>query len=275
MRKNFICLGTVLMAVVFSSCNNKEKPIVSFGYPEKEEVLSFCIEKTEYFDDRVEITFSKDSIDKAVQVVCFDENFKSIIDEAEFDIEDDVLTVYSDTSEEISGLQVHTIESYEYLDIRYLNSDSYAMLQYNWADDYGMIPSGDKDSYYTEEEKRRQAEESAEINRKNNEAFALIEGTWETKDASKRLEIGKETINEIEYKKIKLFNSETDETCPETYPNEDVRADSIRIINPQSEPVVVEVIESDYLDHLTEYYLYNNKTEMECTLTEGRFYKQY
>ena len=82
------------------------------------------------------------------------------------------------------------------------------------------------------------------------------------------------TINEIEHKKIKLFNSEDDETYPETYPNEDVRADSIRIINPQLEPVVVEVVESDCLDHLTEYYLYNNKTEMECTLTEGRFYKQ-
>ena len=258
------------MAVVLASCNNKEKPIASYGYPDKEEVLSFCIEKTEYFDDRVEITFSKDSIDKAVQVICFDEEFKRIIDEAEFDIEDDVLTVYSDASEEISGLQVHTIESYEYLDIRYLNSDSYAMLQYNWADDYGMMPSGDKDSYYTEEEKRRRAEESAEIIRKNNEAFALIEGIWETKDGSKRLEIGKETINEIEHKKIKLFNSEDDET----YPNEAVRADSIRIINPQSEPVVVEVVESDCLDHLTEYYLYNNKTEMECTLTEGRFYKQ-
>lgn len=274
MRKNFFYLGTVLMAVVLASCNNKEKPIASYGYPDKEEVLSFCIEKTEYFDNRVEITFSKDSIDKAVQVVCFDENFKNIIDEAKFDIEDDVLTIYSDASEEISGLQVHTIESYQYINIRYLDSDSYAMLQYNWADDYGMMASGDKDSYYTEEEKRRRAEESAEIIRKNNEAFALIEGTWETKDGSKRLEIVKETINEIEYKKIKLFNSEDDETYPETYPNEDVRADSIRIINPQLEPVVVEVVESDCLDHLTEYYLYNNKTEMECTLTEGRFYKQ-
>ena len=274
MIRKILYSTTILMTVILASCNNKEKPLAIYDYPDKEEVLSFCIEKTEYYDDRIEVTFSEDSVDKVVQVVCFDENFKSITDEAKYDIEDDVLTVYSDSPEQISGLKVHTHKSYEYLDIRYLDSDSYAMLQYNWADDYGMMPSGDQQSYYTEEEKRRRKEGSERIAKQNNEAFALIEGIWETKDGSKRLEIAKETINEIEYKYIKLFDSEADDGYPETYPNEEFRADSLSIKGAQAEPVIVEVTECDAVDYLTIYYLYNNKTELECTLTEGRFYKQ-
>ena len=169
MIRKILYSTTILMTVILASCNNKEKPLAIYDYPDKEEVLSFCIEKTEYYDDRIEVTFSEDSVDKVVQVVCFDENFKSITDEAKYDIEDDVLTVYSDSPEQISGLKVHTHKSYEYLDIRYLDSDSYAMLQYNWADDYGMMPSGDQQSYYTEEEKRRRKEESERIAKQNRE----------------------------------------------------------------------------------------------------------
>ncbi len=271
MKKKIISIyiGTAISTVLFNACDNQEKYLKKYDYPDKKEVLSFCIEKTEYYDDRIEVTFSEDSIDKAESVLCFDKNFNQIKEEAEFTIKDDVLIVYSSTSEKISGLKVD-IDSYEYFDIRYLDSDSYAMLQYNWADDYGMMASGDKDSFYTDEEKRRQAEISAEIIKRHNEAFALIEGIWENKEGSKRLEIGKKLIEDKEYKIIDFYDYQKDEI----YPTESIRADSLNVNDTDTEPVVVEVIESDCLDHLTEFRLYRNMMEIECCLSDERLYKK-
>lgn len=264
-----IFIGAVISAVLFNACDNKEKPLKKYDYPGKKEVLSFCIEKTEYYDDRIEVTFSEDSIEMAESVICYDENFNQITETVDFTVKDDVLTIYSKTSEKISALRVD-IDSDEYFNIRYLDSDSYAMLQYNWADDYGMKASGDIDSFYTEEEKRRQAEIAAQNIKKNNEAFALIEGIWESRDGSKRLEIGKKSTEDKEYKNIDFYDYQKDEI----YPTESVRADSLNVIDSDTEPVIVEVIEIDHLDHLTEFRLYSNMTEIECSLSDERMYKK-
>ena len=264
-----IFIGAVISAVLFNACDNKEKPLKKYDYPGKKEVLSFCIEKTEYYDDRIGVTFSEDSIEMAEGVICYDENFNQITETVDFTIKDDVLTIYSKTSEKISALRVD-IDSDEYFNIRYLDSDSYAMLQYNWADDYGMKASGDKDSFYTDEEKRRQAEISSENIKKNNEAFALIEGIWESKDGSKRLEIGKNYIEDKEYKNIVFYDYQKDEI----YPTEKIRADSLKVIDINTEPVIVEVIEIDCLEHLTEFRLYSNMTEIEFSLLDERLYKK-
>ena len=101
-----LCIGTFASSLLLAGCSEKEKPAAKYDYPDKKEVLSVCIEKTEYFKDRVEVTFSEDAIKKAERVRCLDENFKEIAFEAEFSIKDDVLTVYSDTADDISGLDI-------------------------------------------------------------------------------------------------------------------------------------------------------------------------
>lgn len=276
MKKRLFSVFTAVFITtsLFTACKKEEKPLAIYDYPDKEETLSCCIEQTEYFDNRLEVTFSEDTLDKVESVVCRNENFEDIVDEAEFEVKNDVLTVFHDNPLEISGLRV-TVHQEKYFDIRYLDSDSYAMLLYTWADDIGMMPNGDKDAYYTEEEKRKQAERAAERAAKTETAFALLEGIWENEDGTVRLEIEKEWIyepaleHEREYRLIKLFELQDGKMLPTEW----FSADTVDVYDTKTEPVEIEVIQHDALDYLTSYYLYNNMTEMECSITEERLVK--
>ena len=276
MKKRLLSViaASIAAATMFTACEKEEKPLATYDYPDKEEILSFCIEKTEYFDDRLEVTFSEDALDEAESVLCRNKSFETIIEESEFKIKNDVLTVYHDNPQEISGLRV-TVYQERYFDIRYLDSESYAMLLYTWADDVGMMPDGDKDAYYTEEEKQKQAELAAERMVKTETAFALLEGVWENEDGTVRLEIEKEWVyepaleHEREQRLIKLFELQDGKMLPTEW----IVAHTVNAYDIRSETIEIEVIQHDALDYHTSYYLYNNMTEMECSITEEKLTK--
>lgn len=270
MKKIFYCLTAVILAIsLFSACNSTEKNIVTYNYPNKtEKILPISIEKTEYLDDMVKIYFSQDAFSEdVVSVRCINENFEEIIDNADFLVENDILTVFSDISNEINGLEI-AMSNDNWYAIRYLNSDSYAILEY--INNYVFTPdiNGDKEAYFTAEEKIEQAEEEERM-QKTEEAFALIEGKWYNKEKTKLLDIRKTQVMHTKYNEIGLYE------CKEYLESIDLfSADIADIIDITSEPVVIECTWNASEPKTINVLLYNNMTEIECELSDERFYKQ-
>ena len=130
---------------------------------------------------------------------------KSIVD-----MKDEVLIIYSEAPEEISGLLIN-VSTDLYFCVRYLDSDSYAMLGYSWADDVGMLSSGDEEAYYTEEEKEAQAREEEERIAEYNRIYQMLEGVWEDAEGTCRVEVW-ESGPEDNYKRyITLYRMEDGE----------------------------------------------------------------
>ncbi len=142
----------------------------------------FCISKTTYFDDRVEIYVnSKYEFEKMSFSTPDDAN-------ARVDTKGDTVILYSDNPMDITSLDVSA--PWFEISFRYLNTSEYACIWRTWADDLGWGDySGDKEKYYTEEEKREQkeAEERAKERREQSEKedaelFAVFQGKWVSDD---------------------------------------------------------------------------------------------
>lgn len=268
MKKFFYCLTVMfLINSILTSCTT-EKSIVTYDYPNKvEETLPVNIEKTEYFNNKLKVYFSGDIFSEGLQgVICYNKDFETI-EETNFTIVDNTLVIDSNTPAEISGIKI-TKSNLEVYDARYLNSESYAMIKYISPPYPNSTVYGDKDSYFTAEEKK--AEEKLQ---KTKEAFSLIEGYWYNKDKTKALSIRKSQSAGNAYNVITLENTEN---------NADGTIDIIttfymdigEVKSIESEPVVIECTWNASKPQTINFLLYNNMTEIECELSDERFYKQ-
>lgn len=261
MRKLVFLLISLLLG--FTGCG-EEKPIKTYEY-EEEEILSFSVEQMLVYEDRVEVCFSRRALSDAEEVECYDADFERFDEEIDFDADDDVLTIYTDAPEDISGLKIIVEKNQEYWDIRYLDSDRPAILQYTWADDWGYFCNGDEDAYYTQEEKDSQAKLAQENLDRRDAAMAKIAGTWENEDSTVRMKIYFE-----EYPIIEVYTLSNDEWTL----TKQVHADWVGENN-STDPEVTCIYIEEGVGFSCMYFfdLYNNLTECECEFAEGRMKK--
>lgn len=242
--------------------NDKEKPIEKYKYS-NEEILSIAITKTSVYSDRIVLNFSKDSISSVENVVCYADDFRVLEENAECKLLNDSLVIYSENATEISGLRFDA-NSYMYLEIRYLDSDRYAMIVNSWADDLGYEAYGDLDTYYTDEEKKRQEELELEHETYETEVFALVEGIWEDEAGTVRIEFyyGVDTRMVSVYK-----NTDGGWALDREFYACSVSSDE------GTNPLTVYI--EDGVGYCCQYMfmLYNDNTEMESEFADGRLKK--
>lgn len=179
-----------LLPVLLTACGKAQE---TYRYEDPQEVFEISIDWTGVYEERIEVKFSDDEclgyeFSDAEKLICYNADFEVIEEDADFAVEDDVLIIYSDSPEEISGLRID-LSGDLYFSIRYLDSDNYAMLGYSWADDAGMLPSGDEEAYYTEEEKEAQVREEEESLAEYDRIYRMLEGVWEDEEGTCRVEV--------------------------------------------------------------------------------------
>ncbi len=258
----FLCLS-ILMLLLLTGCG-EEKPVKTYEY-EEEEVLSFSVEQTLVYEDRIEVNFSRRALSDAEEVECYDADFNKWDEEIDFDADDDVLIIYTDKPQDISGLKIILDYNQEYWTIRYLDSDKCAILQYTWADDWGYFCNGDEDAYYTQAEKDAQAKRIQENLERRDAAMAKIAGTWEDETGTVRMR-----IYFAEHPIIEVYALSNDEWAL----IKQIHADWVGE-NSSTEPDVtcIYIEEGRGYSCMYDFTLYNNLTECECEFAEGRMKK--
>lgn len=260
MKRLLICI--MLCSICFLTACDKEKPIETYKYS-NDEILSVAITKTSVYSDRIVLHFTEDSISSVDNVACYSSDFNLLEKDVEFRLMNDSLAIYSENAPQISGLRID-VDSNLYLEIRYLDSDRYAMIVNSWADDLGYEENGDLDTYYTDEEKKRQEEIKAEHEAYQTECFALVEGLWEDEDGTVRVEFyyddGERMVSVYE-------NTEGNWTLTNSFYACSVSKDE------ESEPVSVYIEDGVGYSCRYSFLLYNENTEMETDFTDKRLKK--
>lgn len=191
MKKHMLFWGVlVVMLGALTACSMSA---TTYTY-QNDEVEGVKIEKTEIHRDKIVIQFAKDSFSKVEHVVCYGADFAVLEEQPEFLFRSNTLTIETENAGLISGLYVEENQEF-YMKVRYLDSDAYAMLVYAEYDDAGLMISGNKDTYYTQEEKAEQEAKELALAEKENSSYGKLVGTW---------------MNESENVSISFF-SESDE----------------------------------------------------------------
>lgn len=248
----------VFMSCVATGCSNR--PVETYKYKNNEDILDVSVLKTEVYEDKMMVYFSKDALPKAEGVISYTDDFSVLNKQEEFQAADDILTIYSTEAKNISGLKV-TIDNMKYYNIRYLDSEEYAMLLYTWADDYGMMPNGDEDAYYSEEEKQEKKRRQEEALKAKEEAFSLITGVWVDEEETVRIVIkkdGEQMWTEVYQKDVSEWTFKEGISAYSVWSEEDGKS------------IKVYIEEARGYSMLYEFVLNNDKTEMTCSLTEEK-----
>ncbi len=182
MKNKIIVIFAVLINILFIAGCGKNVTTYTYDVKNIKHCDSLYITKTKYYDDRVEITFNTKSLDS----YSFNWNTSS----TEFKKRGNTLIIYSDDPSAINYVQATSGWLQVYF--RYLDSDSYATLWSHWADDLGWDgEEGDRDKYYTPEEKRAQAEaekqrqeDMKKAKQESDEILAMLLGKWVSDDGS-------------------------------------------------------------------------------------------
>lgn len=260
MKKFKICI--MLWAMCLLTACGKEKPIETYEYSNNE-ILSIAITKTSVYSDRIELNFSEDSISSVKNVVCYANDFSVLEEKAEYKLEDNSFTIYSENASQISGLRID-VNSNMYLEIRYLDSDRYAMIVNSWADDLGYEANGDLDTYYTDEEKQKKEEIKKEHEAYEEKCFSLVEGTWEDEDGLVRIEF----CHKEEGRKVFVYNNiEGSWELTREFMAYNVSA------NEEADSVSVYIDDAIGYSCRYEFVLYNDNTEVETEFADGRLKK--
>lgn len=262
-KKHNIFLGVlIVMICVLTACG---RDVITYTY-ENEEVLGVKIKETEVYPDKLVIKFAKDSFSEVERVECYGADFSVIEEHPEFSFRRNTLTIETQNASLISGLYVEENEGF-YVKVRYLDSDEYAMLVYAEYDDAGLLASGDKDDYYTQEEKDEQEARKIALTEKENASYEKLLGTW---------------VNESETVCIKFFpdvdSVEKRFTVYELTGNEWVERENV-YVSAVTEEETFDSIEITLYDNPSwgcAYYFYicNDNTGMECSYSDEKFVKK-
>lgn len=265
-KKWIICILTVLLLCLLTAC--AEGHVKTYRYSKQDDILDDYLIKSEFYEDKLVVYFSEDALSEVEMVDCFDTDDEWIEDGAEFEFEDDVLTIYSENATKITAIDVYE-HSERYFSIRYLDSKQYAMLLYTWVSEMGMEPTGDMDAYLTQEEKDRIADNNTKLAAAYAEKFAIVAGVWEDEEQTIRIEV-KETDRRI----VEIYEKEGAAwTLARTVP-----VDSLWVYDEEDEadeePIAGYFVEGIGLSYMHSFMLYNDMTEMEWPeQSEHRLYK--
>ncbi|MBQ8527579.1 MAG: hypothetical protein IJ429_03810 [Lachnospiraceae bacterium] len=249
----------ILFMGILTGCSSLPKE--TFTY-KTEDDLSVSILKTKVYEDKLVVKFSQDAFSSVESIRCYDENFEEILKEVTFKGEDNVITIYTEEADQISGLKV-TVNDMLYYQIRYLDSDSYAMLQGDWAYDYGYFVSGDEDAFYTEAEKEKQKRLQEERLAEQARAYAMLEGQWDSEDGLTRIVFADSDELSMEIYKYSEGNWELSQS---------INCYSISL-DEEAEPVCISMEEARGYSMLYSFWFNEDKTEFTCSCAEGNFCK--
>lgn len=265
-KKPVVCILAVLAVCLLTAC--AEEHVKTYRYSKQDDILEDYLIKSEFYEDKLVVYFSEDALSEVEMVDCFDTDDEWIEDGAEFEFEDDVLTIYSENATKITAIDVYE-HSERYFSIRYLDSKQYAMLLYTWVSEMGMEPTGDMDAYLTQEEKDRIADNNTKLAAAYAEKFAIVAGVWEDEEQTIRIEV-KETDRRI----VEIYEKEGAAwTLARTVP-----VDSLWVYDEEDEadeePIEGYFVEGIGLSYMHSFMLYNDMTEMEWSeQSEHRLYK--
>ncbi len=262
-KKHIVFLSVLVMMMgMLTACSSN---VTTYTY-EKEEIEGVKIEKTEIYQDKLVIKFAKDSFSKVERVECYGADFSVIEEQPEFSFRRNTLTIETQNASLISGLYVEENEGF-YMKVRYLDSDAYAMIVYAEYDDAGLLSSGDKDAYYTQEEKDEQEARKIALAEKENASYEKLLGTW---------------VNESETVCIKFLpdvdSVEKRFTVYELTGNEWIERENVYVSSVTEEEafdsVEITLYDNPYWGCAYYFYICNDNTGMECDYSDGKFVKK-
>lgn len=234
---------------------------------DNEAVLGVKIKKTVVYEDKLVIKFAFGSLSEVEDVECYGADFAVIEEEPQFSFWGNTLTIKTQNADKISGIRVVENEDLHF-NVRYLDSDSYVMLVYTWADDLGYDVTGDRDSYYTQEEKDEQEARAIALAEAEEAAFQKLYGVWENESETIRVEF---SYAEDDLKKVTLYLRIADRWV-EKVAEEEILISSVDegIFDGANR---ITLYDNPSWGCAYEFYLYNGDTEMECSYSDERFVK--
>lgn len=263
MKKHMLLWGVlVVMLGALTACSMSA---TTYTY-QNDEVEGVKIEKTEIHRDKIVIQFAKDSFSKVEHVVCYGADFAVLEEQPEFLFRSNTLTIETENAGLISGLYVEENQEF-YMKVRYLDSDAYAMLVYAEYNDAGLMISGNKDTYYTQEEKAEQEAKELALAEKENSSYGKLVGTW---------------MNESETVSISFFSeSDEDEKRFTVYELEDDAWNERETVYVSSvteeegfESVEITLYDNPYWGCAYYFNILDDDTGMECRYSDEKFVRK-
>lgn len=144
--------------------------------------------KTEYYENCVALYFSDSEKLKNESINVYSSDLFEIYDKKEYSVQDNVMTIYTDKPEKISGITISRNLNKK-ISIRYLDSERYEILEYEFLSDVGMIPAGNGEGYYTQDEIDAIVETKFLKEEKLERELSKIAGIWEDPEQKLRVEI--------------------------------------------------------------------------------------
>lgn len=259
----FLCILLVL-SIIFVICVFRG---TTYRY-NNEAVLGIEIKKTVFYEDKIVIKFAFGSLSDVEDVECYGANFEIIEEEPEFYFLGNTLTIKIQNATQVSEICVVENDNLHF-NVRYLDSHSYAMLVYAWADDLGYEVFGNRDSYYTQEEKDEQEARAIALAEAEEAAFQKLHGVWENESETIRVEFS--YAEDGLHKKITIYLPVADKWV------EKVGEESILISSVDEGTFnganLITLYDNPSWGCAYEFYLYNDDTEMECSYSDERFVK--
>ena len=236
---------------------------------DNEAVLGVKIKKTVFYEDKIVIKFAFGSLLNVEDVECYGANFEIIEEEPEFYFWGNTLTIKIQNADQVSEICVVENDDLHF-NVRYLNSDSYAMLVYAWCTDVGYSATGDRDSFFTQEEKDEQEARAIALAEAKEAEFQKLYGVWENESETIRVEF---SYAEDDKKKVTLYLHIADRWV-EKAGEEQLIFSSIDISKSAWDGANIIYLYNDATwIECYQFSLYNNDTEMECIFSNERFEK--
>ncbi|MCR5799168.1 MAG: hypothetical protein K6G69_03755 [Lachnospiraceae bacterium] len=177
-----VCM--ILCALFMAGCSIKPENVYKYDTDDIRHEDNVYVTQTKYYDDRVEVFFN-------TKISSDGEHFDiDADDDAETEVKGKKLVIYTDDPKAVTSLYIGS--DWKEVFYRYLDTEKYACIWHYWADDLGWDDfKGDTGRYYTEEEKKQQAERAKryeEERKKELEQDAVIAkiftGRWLGEDGS-------------------------------------------------------------------------------------------
>lgn len=259
----YFCILLVLI-IIFIICVFRG---TTYRY-DNEAVLGIEIKKTVFYEDKIVIKFAFGSLLEVEDVECYGADFKLIEEEPEFYFWGNTLTIKIQNADQVSEICVVENDNLHF-NVRYLNSDSYAMLVYAWCTDVGYSATGDRDSFFTQEEKDEQEARAIALAEAEEAAFQKLYGVWENESKTIRVEFS--YAEDGLHKKITIYLPVADKWV------EKVGEESILISSVDEGTFnganMITLYDNPSWGCAYKFYLYNEDTEMECSYSDERFVK--
>lgn len=259
----YLCILLVLI-IIFIICVFRG---TTYRY-DNEAVLGIEIKKTVFYEDKIVIKFAFGSLLEVEDVECYGADFKLIEEEPEFYFWGNTLTIKIQNADQVSEICVVENDNLHF-NVRYLNSDSYAMLVYAWCTDVGYSATGDRDSFFTQEEKDEQEARAIALAEAEEAAFQKLYGVWENESKTIRVEFS--YAEDGLHKKITIYLPVADKWV------EKVGEESILISSVDEGTFnganMITLYDNPSWGCAYKFYLYNEDTEMECSYSDERFVK--